>query len=159
VEVVEGRVVVELEPVRPLGQGAAVQLLASRILEADDLLVVVTDVRRQDWQVVLRDAGLPRRIDLPNACDVVSARCLTSHVDVTARVLAERGDEVELHASLYVTLRVGDLERLRPDVRVAVVAVDILPEKALDLLIAHDISAADRATSRMGVLENRRDDV
>jgi hypothetical protein len=158
-EVVERRVVVELERVCALGQSAAIELLAVRVLEADREVVV--HVSRQDGKVVRRDTELPRRVGLPDAADVhVRPAHLARHVDVAAGVLTEGRDEVELEAGCRVTLRVGDLEHVRPDVRVAVVAVDVATEEARDFLVADDIAAGDRAASRaVRVLQDRHDGI
>jgi hypothetical protein len=87
VEVVERRVVVELDCVRALGQRSAVQVLAVWVLELDR--EVVLDMRGQHRKVVLRSAELPGRILLPDPEHVVHAGRLAHDVHVTAGVLAE----------------------------------------------------------------------
>ena len=86
-EVVELGVVVELEPIRTLRQSLAVELLA--VVPQVDREVLV-DLGRQDREVVLRDAELPRRIRLANPEDVVARAGKPHHVHVAAGVFAER---------------------------------------------------------------------
>ena len=85
-EVVNGRVVVQFEPIGALWQGSAVEFLAIRILQADR--VVLLDVRGQNGQVVLRDAELPGRILLSDP-EHVRRAALAHDVHMAARVLSE----------------------------------------------------------------------
>ena len=126
-EVVERRVVVELEGVRALGQRPTVQFSPVRIPELDS--EVVLDVRGQDPQVVPRDAELPRRVRLADAEDG-RVPALARDVDVTAGVLAEGGRIADDEAGRRVFLHVWDLEDVRVDGAIAVVAVDVAAQKA-----------------------------
>ncbi len=120
---------------------------------------VVVDVRRQDGEVVPRDAVLARRVGLADAPDVRRSR-LSGDVHMTARVLSERRRVARVEPGQGVALHVGDREHVRVDIPVAVVAVDVLAEEALHLLVADDVAAGDRARvpRRVRVLEDGRDD-
>jgi hypothetical protein len=142
VEVVERRVVVQLEPVGALGQRLAVELLA---VEPQVDREVVVDLGSQEGEVVLRDAVGRWRIGLANPEDVVARAGKAHHVDVAAGVLAEGRGGDDVQPRIRVVLRVRDLEHVRPERRRAVVAVDVAPEKGLHLLVAHDVATRDRA--------------
>jgi hypothetical protein len=148
-EVVERRVIVELEPVGALRQGLSVELLA--VVPQVDRKVVV-DLGRQDGEVVLRQAELPGRILLPDPKQVVPA-ALAHDVHVAARVLAERGRELHRDVRLFaVVRRVRNPEHVRPDLAGAVVGVDVPAEQALNLLVTAHVAARDRARADVVVV-------
>src|ERR671924_955076 len=122
-EVVDVRVVVELEPVRALRQRAAIELLPVRVEQVD--VESGADRGREDRQGEWRAAGLPGRIGLANPKDV-GPRVLAGRIHMAAGVLSERAEARDAQFGLAtVALSIRNGRDVRVDRSGAVVAVDV----------------------------------
>src|SRR5437899_9591176 len=142
-----------------------------------DAVEVATDRRRADDAV---DAGCGAAADqdgevLAVAHDVISEMpssasgddlehlaALIDHVELTARVLAERGDAVDREAARWIGVggTVGEVLRVaaahareRADERRAIVGVEVRPAEIGHGAAAIDEAAGDRAALAVVVLE------